>query len=1266
MSGGRTSLRTLLVWLIWASFAHSQGLPRVFHETVSVTVDAEAAKTLLTIEDRFREERWADALPDLIALAETRGRSLILWERGNTTAQYVTVTVAVDRLLATLPPEGLRLYRERIDPRAEPLWQRWQSAHDVQALQSLADHWFYSSRGDDACWELGQAAWWRGDLSTARHWWQQLLPANTPNVPRDLRHYPDTSFTLADIAARCVLCQISLNASGTRDDIENYRQQYPQAEGRLGQQQGAWVDLLLTAWQDQIDPQADSSPQNVSTYAGSKQRTRIGPRAIDLGGELWSVPLTAAVLPRPTSQLVFPTPAPLAHYPAVVDDKVYLNDGQRILGWELFTGRPIDDLGLDDSPVIYPPLTPEPALPPRRNVVGGPLWTVTVGNGRLFARMGSVVTTPAPSELREQVSELVCIDLAEGQGRLSWKLTAVDISSQLQADDPIAPSWLWEGTPLLDGSKLYATLSRRRPQLEWCVVCLDAETGRLLWQQTAGISRTAPADHENLASHLLLTAGQNRLFLSTDWGAVFCLSQHDGQPLWVMTYQSAPPTLPHNSPRLPVTPAPPVLVGQQLFVAPGDSPYVSCLDIATGALRWQRPMIEPVEHLLGVSQGCLIGSGTSLWGLDHETGERILHIRHDEPERQGYGRGWLAGELVYWPTRESICVVEAATGRMTREQVLRTPEEYRFGGHLVGYDGVLLVAASDRLTAYGEYSRLREEASGWLSAHPQDACSLLKRGDLSDLQGDTAAARTDWLAARDIAEHRDSSQWLDAADIRLARDRFSEAAGRPIREQFALASRTVRSSRVQERYLSAEWEQARSVEHRISVLERWLNHVAREPPRSTRPLTRPLALAELAQLTSPPKSLPTADDHIVVAPVAAAHLTPPPIHSGYWRRAWQRDVLPEQSILLPRPSELPADLFLIQAPGELTAVDFATGDVRWTIPHSHLATTALRDQQRLWLIGPEEVATVALSTGDIHWKRPLPWHSELRPQLAVQDPLALIPGGLLIGQPERGFWCLDASSGDIRWELDTRPNPWSPCFAIVGRNLIGQSARTTQPIVVQLEQGRVQNLPVTVSARWLRPPVPASNGESFGVVTTERDLWFYDRRGPLRSRFPALGSHAHTDPWLVPREEHWNVVVDGQRLHTIGPRGELSESLTISGQPLLSIPPVTLLADDLWLTCAAGMLRAVNPIEHRLLWEAPLLTDADCRMVRLVESETVLVFPLQSPASTPAMVEVWQARLGQRLQTISWPNPTGRLDVATGAHAFVLTDEHRVSGYVPR
>ncbi|MBI1344706.1 PQQ-binding-like beta-propeller repeat protein [bacterium] len=1246
----------LLLLLGGTTMAWPQGMARGFHETVSIPVDAEAAKILLTIEDRWRDGRWADALPELIDLGETRGRSLVLQSRNDSTAQYITVQAAIDRLLAALPPEGLQPYRERINPQAELVLQDWKTSGDERHLQRLATQYFFSQFGDEACWELGQQAWWRGDLAAARYWWQQLLPITAPEVPRDIRHYPDSEIPAAEIAARLILCQMELDAQAAAIAIEQFRQHYPHAEGRLGHQESLWSDLLLKELRSRVAPESSQPPQNVVTFAGTNQRTLNGSRAIDLGGELWSVPLAATILPRPTSQLVFPPPAPLAQYPAIVDDMVYLNDGQRILGWELWTGRPFHDLGFDASPVIYPPLSPEPALPPRRHVIGGPLSTVTVGPGRLFARMGSVVTTPAPSELREQISELVCIDLGDGQGRLSWKLTAVDISSQLQSDDPAAPMWLWEGTPLLIGSCLYAALSRRRPQLEWCVVCLDAETGRLLWQQTAGISRIAPADHENLASHLLLTAGNDRLYLSTDWGAIFCLSQHQGQPEWAMTYQTMPPLRPVNSPRLPTTPIPQVLVGQDLFVAPSDDPQIFCLDATTGAIRWQQPTREPVESLLGVSHGALIGSGTGLWARDIHTGARLWAIDHDEPERQGYGRGWLAGPQVYWPTRESICVVDAATGRTQREQILRTPDEYRFGGHLVGYDGVLLVASSDRLTAYGEYARLQEETTNWLSQHPHDIRSYLKQGDLFAGQNQPAEAQDVWSQAQTEARQLEQKDWLATADLRRARDRWQEATGRSLREQFAQAHQVMQTPALKQRYLEAEWQQARTSEHRQAVLAAWLSCKPSITPTAGNPLGSSRLLAE-SMLTKRPK--PAAAEA-----VSLERQTRTAVPVSYWRRQWQQRLSAQQSVIVPTNGDASSPVILISTPGEVAAIDPATGQSRWTIPHGHRIVSACVDGDFLGLVGPEELTGIVLSTGAVLWRTATP--SARESEDSATGFQALLPTGLLLGSPSQGFWCFDRTTGDLRWHLETRPDPWSPQCAIVGRSLVGQSARTSQPIVVDLEHGHAHVLPTHLTRHWQRPPIAGPTDESFAVVTAEREIWFYLRQGQLEYRLHPLGSFAHADPWLHPVADQWIVLIDGLRLRTIDPRGRMSEPLAVAEQPLLSIPPVTLLADDLWLTCSAGMLRAFDPVRRHVLWEEPLLTRAPCRIISAAHCETILILPEALRESEQKVIEIWDARHGRRRQTFPWPATSESLQSSWATTGFILADSQQIAGYVPR
>jgi hypothetical protein len=69
----------------------------------------------------------------------------------------------------------------------------------------------------------------------------------------------------------------------------------------------------------------------------------------------------------------------------------------------------------------------------------------------------------------------------------------------------------------------------------------------------------------------------------------------------------------------------------------------------------------------------------------------------------------LAEDVVYWPTREEILVVEQTTGRLQNRFNLkhRTGQS---GGNLAIADGLLLIAQPDRLVVFTEYAIPRPQA----------------------------------------------------------------------------------------------------------------------------------------------------------------------------------------------------------------------------------------------------------------------------------------------------------------------------------------------------------------------------------------------------------------------------------------------------------------------------------------------------------------------------------------------------------------------------
>jgi len=732
------SVVAALILLILEQTTFAQPPARPLRETVTIPVDAEAAKMLQILEDRWPGGKWTELVETIVELCETRGRSVVNFEPGVSggTARYGLVQTACDRLIAALPPEGLAAYRRRIDPTAERWFRDWQKTSDRGLLERLVRQAYYSSWGDDALWELGQSAWNDGDFHAARRWWSQLLP-HRENT--DERRFPDASQLPADIAARLVLCWIFAGEQDRAGEaLDAFSQQFGDAPGALAGRRAPWRELLADVFEDSQTWTRPVVKEDVPTFGGAATRSMVSPRAIDIGTEQWSVPLTPTRLPEMPRVTLFPAPLPLVYHPAVVDGRVYVNEGRRILAFDLATGLPawgkqapsppaplpaktpdegskaapapppleVPGEGSRDAATIYPVVEDDQQPSPARPVSGGPCWTVTVADGRLFARMGSAVTTPSPHELRDLPNELVCLDVAEGQGRLLWKRTSEEFNASLH-DLADAPLWNWEGSPVAQGGRVYAALSRRRPQLEWSVACLDAETGLLLWHRPVGISRPTPPDHENRASQLLLTLGDGRLFLSTDWGAIVAVDAAEGQLQWAVTYESQPMTLPVAVPSPRTYPSPSVSADGRLYVAPLDSEHVLCLNAATGETIWRARANERLTSVIGVAQGRFIVAGNSLWAFDTNTGERAWSVQQAEPDDFGYGRGWLAGNVVYWTSRQALFVFDQRTGQPLRDKPLGGIEQPRTGGNVVVAGGMLLIAAGNRLSAYGQFAKPR-------------------------------------------------------------------------------------------------------------------------------------------------------------------------------------------------------------------------------------------------------------------------------------------------------------------------------------------------------------------------------------------------------------------------------------------------------------------------------------------------------------------------------------------------------------------------------
>lgn len=650
--------------------------------------DEGLSRRLASVIDLAEAEDWDRAIDLLESIQISGGDQLVPVDN-----QHLLNASLYARVMLTQLPAGAReRYRERYERRAEAWMKQADETGDLSFLTRILEEAFLTRTAERAIDRLAEEALRAGQFSTARKYWTMLVPLEQSGTL--LVRYPDPETPLPDVLARLIVCRL-LEGHFDRAEYELsvFAEEFPDAPGRLAGEPDSWVNLLTRLKQSLMEQQQTESVP--TGHAAS-----VPP---DVGAPYWSLPLYDKKLEQlKTEELVSDKVVNgLTLHPVIWKDLVFWNARDWIVAYDFKSGRgawletdPKSAQSWREQGRIFPTRTDPFNFQPDRPVHGFLGDGVTISRGRLYARMAGPVTAYADRETRVQPSRLVCLDLQESQGLLLWDLDAADLDPHLR----------FEGAPLIRDDRLWILARRGLIPSEVHLVCLDAQSGRFLWNRLICANSPRVPEGANLASSLRINHAESTLVVCTELGCIAAFDEADGQPLWYRTY---PRSMDLDGVQASPDVSPGCVIHEGIvFAAPHDSDQLLALDLLTGETIWTQT--RPPDHRVwGVAQDRIITSGQTLEARHIADGQLEWSFSARTADLRGRGAGLVTDRQIWWPTPTQILVFQARDGRILRRIDLSVSRQLQ-GGNLTATPEGLVISSPDRVTVLSPWGRMPE------------------------------------------------------------------------------------------------------------------------------------------------------------------------------------------------------------------------------------------------------------------------------------------------------------------------------------------------------------------------------------------------------------------------------------------------------------------------------------------------------------------------------------------------------------------------------
>jgi outer membrane protein assembly factor BamB len=783
-----------------------------FTDALTLPQDRKIAQKLKSAdEDGLQQQRWAEASQALQSILNQKEDVFVQVKRKGVNSQekvhWVSAKAEANRLLGTMPKDGLEIYEVQFGAEAKRLLKQAKDTGDPQVLAEVAQRFFHTDAGAEATDLLGTYHLDRGGAIMAALCYERLLHRAGADQLGPLTLFKATlAFRRAGDEANRKLAQETWKKLEARIKREGLRVGDQTVEPAQLQQELDRASALIAA----------SSPFDWPLFRGNSTRTAKGRGSAPFLESKWQKsnldhealhPQTKALIVESLAQQKYQpgnTRLP-AFFPIAAGGKVIyrsyvgihavytedipaagikagdlawesnmttgslealiydFNKKQEVTNWLnlykgagsqniLFENSMVGTLSTDNSRVYA---VDDLAVPPHPGTQNFQPW-------------GGMPAQGMTSQLREvaERSRLLAIDLESG--KLVWER-----GDPLHDDNKQTAGAYFLGPPVPLGGKLFVLIEKNA---ELQLLCLEPIKGDIIWTQTLATARDRlMMDVSRRIQAVHLAYDEGILVCPTNAGAVLGVDLLSRSLVWAYPYREKTPDNSHderNRGRIirngvviqrlggmggadwytnlqkmhgdwKMT-APIIAEGKVVFTAP-DGAAIHCLSLRDGDAVWQQPRRDDV-YLAGVFNGkvLLVGKRTCR-ALNLSDGKEAW-----KPVDTGIpsGQGVASDAFYYLPVKNGdkgeVCKINIATGKVEGRSPAPRNE---VPGNLLFYQGNVVSQNESTITAFPQVEFRVAQIDQHLRDKPNDPVWLTQRGELHLFKGDLALAVADLHSA---------------------------------------------------------------------------------------------------------------------------------------------------------------------------------------------------------------------------------------------------------------------------------------------------------------------------------------------------------------------------------------------------------------------------------------------------------------------------------------------------------------------------------------